>query len=92
MDWQTNKFIVTWPNHMLDIIFNKEWGKIKKCPAAYHLYPGGAGLVPGYARQAASIHMHRVPMDKAWRVLAETPLDYGVFFPDPNTPTFCQHV
>jgi hypothetical protein len=90
MDWRSSKFIVTWPTDMLDVIFQKEWSKVQKCPKTYSLYPGGAELVPGYARQAAAIHMHQVPMEKAWKVLEETPLDYGVYFPDPDTPTFCQ--
>jgi hypothetical protein len=92
MRYQTSKFIVTWPNHMLDVIFQKKWSSVAKCPKAYHLYPGCKGLKPGYAWTAASIHMHKVPMELAWKVLSETPLDYGVFFPEPNTPTFCQIV
>jgi hypothetical protein len=90
MDWQTNKFIVTFPNHMLDVIWQKKWNKVRMCPDAYHLFPGSVGLVPGRPRVAASIHMHRVPMDEAWRVLSETPVDFAVYFPNPNLPTFCQ--
>jgi hypothetical protein len=81
---------VTWPNHLLDVIFKKEYERVKKCPEVYHLYPGSQGLKPGLCRTAASIHMHRVPMEKAWQVLLETPEDFAVFFPDPNTPTFCR--
>jgi hypothetical protein len=89
MDYQTNKFIVTWPNHMLDIIFNKQWDKIQKCPDTYHLYRGAPGLVPCPCRTAVSIHMHRVPMEQAYKVLSETPENFRVFFPNPNVPTFC---
>jgi hypothetical protein len=90
--YQTSKFIVTWPNHMLDVIFQKRWSAVAKCPQTYRLCPGCKGLAPGYARTAASIHMHKVPMELAWKVLSETPLDYGVYFPEPNTPTFCRIV
>jgi hypothetical protein len=90
MNYQTNKFIVTWPNHLLDVIFKKEYESVPKCPPTYALYPGARGLKPGPCRTAASIHMHRVPMDQAWPVLLQTPEDFAVFFPDPNTPTFCR--
>jgi hypothetical protein len=89
MDWQTNRFIVTFPNHMLDVVFEKKWNRVEICPETYHLYPGSVGLVPGRPRVAASIHMHRVPMDQAWRVLCETAVNVAVYFPNPNVPTFC---
>jgi hypothetical protein len=90
MDYQTNKFIVTWPNHLLDVIFEKQYHDVRMCPPSYALYPGARGLKPGPCRTAASIHMHRVPMDQVWSVLSQTPEDFAVFFPDPNTPTFCR--
>jgi hypothetical protein len=90
MNYQTNKFIVTWPNDLMDVIFEKQYEDVKKCPDVYHLYLGSKGLLPAPCRTAASIHMHRVPMDKAWPVLLETPVDFAVFFPEPNTPTFCR--
>jgi hypothetical protein len=89
MDYQTNKFIVTWPCFDLDVILEKKWDKVHPCPPTYHLYPGSVGLAPARARVAASIHMHRVPMDQAWKILSETPERFGVYFPDPNSPTFC---
>jgi hypothetical protein len=90
LDYQTSKFIVTWPNHLLDVIYQKKWDTVRPCPETYRLFPGGIGLKPARAREAASIHMHRVPMDEAWKVLGETPDDFAVYFPDPNIPTFCQ--
>jgi hypothetical protein len=90
MDWQTNRFVVTFPNHMRDVIFGRKWSKVGSCPKTYHLYPGSVGLVPGRPRVAASVHMHRVPMDQAWRLLCETPVDFAVYFPNPNVPTFCR--
>jgi hypothetical protein len=90
MDYQTNKFIVTWPNHLLDVVYQKQWHRVRSCPETYSLYRGGKGLKPARAREAASIHMHRVPMDEAWTVLSLTPTDIGVYFPDPNVPTFCR--
>jgi hypothetical protein len=90
MDYQTNKFIVTWPNHMLDVIFKRETEKVQKCPETYQLFSGAPGLLPCPCRTAVSIHMHRVPMELAAEVLKETPENYAVYFPNPNVPTFCQ--
>jgi hypothetical protein len=32
MSYQTPQFIVTWPNHLLDVIFQKKWDMVPKCP------------------------------------------------------------
>jgi hypothetical protein len=90
MDYQTNKFIVTFPCFDLDVVLEKKWEKVGRCPKTYHLYPGSVGLLPAPPRVAASIHMHRVPMDQAWKILSATPESFAVYFPDPNTPKFCQ--
>jgi hypothetical protein len=91
MKWQTNKFIVTWPNQQLDVIFKRKYEVVDVCPEFYYLVGGNPkGLVPGRARSAASIHMHRVPMNRAWEVLCETPVEFAVTFRDPNTPIFCR--
>jgi ribosomal protein L34 len=50
--------------------------------------PGGE--LPGRVRNAASIHMHQVPMDKTYQVIVETPDDFAVTFPNPNLPLFCR--
>jgi hypothetical protein len=89
-DYQTNQFIVTFPNTQLDVIFNKQFHRVAPCPAGYSLYWGSKPLVPGFVRRAASIHMHKVPMNLAHRVVQETPEDFAVTFPNPNLPTFCR--
>lgn len=90
MDSQTNQFIVTFPNQQLDLIFEKRFNEIPKCPKEYHLYFGSKGLKPCPVRTAASLHMHRVPMDQAYEVIRRTPENIAVTFPDPNTPVFCK--
>jgi hypothetical protein len=90
MNFQTPQFIVTWPNHLLDVIFQKKWDTVPDCPDVYRLYPAAKGLLPGRCRTAASIHMHRVPMDQAWQVLVDTPDNFAVTYTDPDTPIFCK--
>jgi hypothetical protein len=89
-DYQTNQFIVTFPNLQLDVILNKEFGRVGECPNGYSLYWGAKPLVPGLVRTAASIHMHRVPMDLVYKIMQETPEDFAVTFPNSDTPTFCR--
>ena len=89
-DYISNKFIVTWPNTELDIIYKKEYYKVGQCPKYYHLFPGAFDLIPCPALTAVSIHMHRVPMDEAYTVLTMTPENFSVTYPQPSHPTFCQ--
>lgn len=90
MDYQSNRFIVTFPLWDLDVIFHRRYGRVKTCPRGYYLYPNAnPPLVPGAIRGAACLHMHKVPMDKVWRVLSETPPEFAVYFPNPNLPQFC---
>ncbi|OHT16017.1 hypothetical protein TRFO_13500 [Tritrichomonas foetus] len=90
MDYQTNKFIVTWPNTENDVILKKQYSKVPKCPPYYQLYPNAPKLIPAPAHTVASVHMHRVPMDLPPRLIEEAPDDFAVFFPDANTPRFCR--
>jgi len=90
MTFQSHRFIVTWPNSENKIIYDKEYHKVKPCPEFYHLFQGGKGLKPCPARLAASIHMHKVPMDEAYSLLGQTPEDFAITYLDPNTPTFCK--
>ena len=88
--WMTNKFIVTWPNTETDIIMKKQYYKVKNCPKAYRLYSEATPMLPCPCRTAASIHMHRIPMNKAWEILQNTPENFAVTFINPDTPTFCK--
>ena len=93
-EFQTNKFVVTWPNSEFDmnlIVLQryKEVKMLKLCPPYYKLYSDGQELYPGQASKAASIHMHRIRMNESRLLIDLTPLNYGIFFEDPNTPHFC---
>ncbi|KAK8886860.1 hypothetical protein M9Y10_037893 [Tritrichomonas musculus] len=90
MDYQTNKFIVTWPLTQTDVILKKKYAEVKDCPPYYQLYEGGPKLLPCPAHTAASVHFHRVPMNLVHRIIQETPPNFAVYFPDPNTPLFCK--
>ena len=90
MDYQTNRFIVTFPLFDLEVISHKRYSRVKTCPPAYYLYPNAnPPLVPGSIRNAACLHMHKVPMDQVWGLLSETPPEFAVYFPNPNLPQFC---
>jgi hypothetical protein len=89
-NYQTNQFIVTFPNSQLEIVLDKQFNLTSQCPTGYRLFGGAKPLVPGRVHNAASIHMHKVPMDLAYRVLLESPEDFAVTFPNPNTPVFCR--
>ena len=91
LDYVSNQFIVTWPNTEGEIIYQKQYERVRKCPKAYHLYPHAPGLIPCPARTAVSIHMHHVPMDEAWTLLNLTPENFSVTYPVPSYPTFCQN-
>jgi hypothetical protein len=54
-DYQTNQFIVTFPNTQLDVIFKK----VAICPTGYW---GSKPLVPGFLRTAMSIHIANGPV------------------------------
>jgi hypothetical protein len=88
--YQTSQFIVTFPNKQLDVVLNKEFDRVDACPSGYSLYWGAKPLVPGLVHRAASIHMHTIPMDLAYKVLQEAPDDFAVTFPNSDTPTFCR--
>ena len=57
---------------------------------AYRLYSDATPMLPCPCRTAASIHMHRIPMNKAWEILQATPENFAVTFINPDTPTFCK--
>ena len=88
--FMSNKFIVTWPNTQTDVILNKDYGQVFKCPQAYRLFSQATPMKPCPCRTAASIHMHRIPMNLAWEVLQKTPEDFAVTYLDPNSPRFCR--
>ena len=90
MKFQSNQFIVTWPNTENDIILKRKYENVRQCPISYQLYSGSVGLKPCPARTAASIHMHRVPMNMAYEILRQTPENFAVTYLNPNTPTFCK--
>lgn len=90
MDYQTNKFIVTWPLTQTDVILKKQYSEVRPCPPYYQLYPGAPKLLPCPAHTAASVHFHRVPMNLVYKIIQETPPNFAVYFPDPNTPLFCK--
>ncbi|OHT01203.1 hypothetical protein TRFO_32028 [Tritrichomonas foetus] len=90
MDYQTNKFIVTWPLYQNDVILQKKFDQVKECPEFYQLYSNAPKLIPCPGHTAASIHMHRIPMDIAHRLIKETPPNFAVYFPNPNLPQFCK--
>jgi hypothetical protein len=67
--YQTSQFIVMFPTTQLDIVLKKEFNKVRACPSGYSLYSGAIPFVPGLVHRAASIHMHTIPMDLAYKVL-----------------------
>ena len=72
------------------MILNKNYGGIPACPPYYQLYPNAPHLLPCPGHTAASIHFHRVPMNLVYKILKETPYNFAVYFPDPNSPRFCK--
>ena len=91
MKWKSDRFICTFPNQQLDVVKHKNWLETPKCPKdGYALASGKEKLPPVRVRTAASIHMHKVPMNEAWDLLLVTPSYIGVTFPSPNLPTFCK--
>jgi len=91
-NWQTNRFIVTFPNTEIQIIKRQEWGKVPICPKnGYKLSPSLPPLYPGFVRKAVCIHMHKVDMSESWNLMKMIPDNIGVTFLNPNKPTFCRH-
>ena len=90
IDWQSPRFIVTYPNTELDIILNNQTQDIEPCSNGYKLSPFLQELFTGRPKTAVAIHMHRVPMNIAWKVLKQTPENFGVTFLNPNSPKFCR--
>ena len=91
MKWKSDRFICTFPNTQLKIIKQKNWLEVPKCPKeGYSLRKGLPYLPVSRVRSAASIHMHKVPMNEAWDLLLATPPNIAVTFPNPNHPIFCK--
>lgn len=88
--FQDKRFIVTWPNTEGHVIYHEKWAQQKKCPEHYYLWDEAPGLDPCPVTSAVSIHMHRVPMDEAWRQFLMVPDGIAVYFPNPNLPLFCR--
>ena len=91
LKWASDRFICTFPNKELNIVKYKRWMEVPKCPKnGYRLHKDLPYLPVTRVRGAASIHMHKVPMNEAWDLLLATPQNIAVTFPNPNTPTFCK--
>jgi len=90
VNWQSSKFIVTWPKDENEIVLKNKWSKVKKCPINGYRLSNHLPILPiSPINDAISIHMHNMSMKIAKEIIWNIPDNIAVTFLNPDSPMFC---
>ena len=89
-EYDTNKFVSSWPYQTYFMIKNNRTLKMKKCPKNGFFVNGyNYTLKNHHTSNSASIHFHHLPMQYAAKVISSTPKNVGTYWRQGNRIQFC---